>query len=60
LEPVATLLEARNLSLYLRQGCDRVVVLSHGEIVERGTTRALIETPQHAYTRRLLQAVPRL
>jgi ABC-type glutathione transport system ATPase component len=40
--------------------CDRVVVLSHGEIVERGTTRAVIETPQHAYTQRLLQAVPRL
>ena len=40
--------------------CDRVVVLSHGEIVERGATRSVIETPQHAYTRRLLQAVPRL
>lgn len=40
--------------------CDRVVVLSHGEIVERGTTRAVIEAPQHAYTQRLLQAVPRL
>jgi len=40
--------------------CDRVVVLSRGEIVERGTTRAVIETPQHAYTQRLLQAVPRL
>jgi ABC-type glutathione transport system ATPase component len=40
--------------------CDRMVVLSHGEIVERGATRSVIETPQHAYTRRLLQAVPRL
>jgi ABC-type glutathione transport system ATPase component len=40
--------------------CDRVVVLSRGEIVERGTTRAVIEAPQHAYTQRLLQAVPRL
>ena len=40
--------------------CDRVVVLSRGEIVERGTTRAVIEAPQHSYTQRLLQAVPRL
>jgi ABC-type glutathione transport system ATPase component len=40
--------------------CDRMVVLSRGEIVERGTTRAVIEAPQHPYTRRLLQAVPRL
>jgi ABC-type glutathione transport system ATPase component len=40
--------------------CDRVVVLSRGEIVERGTTRSVIEAPQHAYTQRLLQAVPRL
>ncbi|AMN41516.1 ABC transporter ATP-binding protein [Rhodoplanes sp. Z2-YC6860] len=40
--------------------CDRMVVLSRGEIVERGPTRALIEAPQHAYTQRLLNAVPRL
>jgi ABC-type glutathione transport system ATPase component len=40
--------------------CDRVVVLSRGEIVERGTTRAVIEAPQHAYTQKLLQAVPRV
>jgi peptide/nickel transport system ATP-binding protein len=40
--------------------CDRMVVLSRGEIVERGRTRAVIEAPQHPYTRRLLQAVPRL
>jgi ABC-type glutathione transport system ATPase component len=40
--------------------CDRMVVLSRGEIVERGATRAVIEAPQHPYTRRLLQAVPRL
>ena len=40
--------------------CDRVVVLSHGEIVERGTTRSIIGAPQHPYTCRLLEAVPRL
>ena len=40
--------------------CDRVVVLSNGEIVERGTTRSIIEAPQHPYTRQLLEAVPHL
>ncbi len=40
--------------------CDRMVVLSRGEIVERGSTRTVIEAPQHAYTQRLLNAVPRL
>lgn len=40
--------------------CDRMVVLSRGEIVERGSTHAVIQAPQHAYTQRLLQAVPRL
>ena len=40
--------------------CDRMLVLSRGEIVERGTTRAVIEAPQHPYTQRLLKAVPRL
>ena len=40
--------------------CDRMVVLSRGEIVERGTTSTVIKAPQHPYTQRLLQAVPRL
>jgi ABC-type glutathione transport system ATPase component len=40
--------------------CDRMVVLSRGEIVEQGPTRAVVEAPRHPYTQRLLQAVPRL
>lgn len=40
--------------------CDRMIVLSRGEIVERGDTRSVIEAPQHDYTQRLLGAVPRL
>jgi len=40
--------------------CDRVVVMSQGEAVERGDTHAVIDSPAHEYTRSLLEAVPRI
>lgn len=40
--------------------CDRVVVMKDGEIVEIGTTIELFENPQHPYTKKLLNALPRL
>jgi glutathione transport system ATP-binding protein len=36
----------------------RVAVMYLGQIVELGTRRAVFEDPQHAYTRRLMAAVP--
>ncbi len=39
---------------------DRVAVLQHGVRVEEGTAAAVLRDPQHAYTRRLLAAVPSL
>ncbi|PQZ69915.1 glutathione ABC transporter ATP-binding protein GsiA [Achromobacter sp. MYb9] len=36
----------------------RVAVLYLGQIVELGTRRQIFESPQHAYTRKLLAAVP--
>jgi len=38
---------------------DRVCVMNEGEIVETGATRALFDNPQHAYTKKLLDAEPK-
>ena len=40
--------------------CDRVAVMKDGEIVETGTTIEIFENPQHPYTKKLLNALPRL
>ena len=40
------------------QMADDVAVMRAGEIVERGSVRAVLKNPQHAYTRTLLDALP--
>ena len=40
--------------------CDRVNVINLGEIVESSPTLSLFDNPQHAYTRQLISAVPKL
>ncbi|QDY71055.1 ABC transporter ATP-binding protein [Qingshengfaniella alkalisoli] len=37
---------------------DQVVVMRYGEIVERGRAAKVLESPEHPYTRTLLNAVP--
>ena len=39
---------------------DRVVVMQTGKVVEEGPTERLLKSPQHAYTRMLISAVPSL
>jgi peptide/nickel transport system ATP-binding protein len=39
---------------------DRIAVMQAGKIVEQGRCEAVLKQPQHAYTRTLLAAVPRL
>lgn len=39
---------------------DRVVVMRHGEAVERGPVDDIFAAPKHAYTRMLLDAMPRI
>ncbi|MGK4585391.1 ABC transporter ATP-binding protein [Kitasatospora sp. HPMI-4] len=38
---------------------DDVIVMRHGRIVEAGPTAQVLGSPQHAYTRLLLESVPR-
>ena len=42
----------------VRYLADRVAVMQAGRLVETGTTDAVLEHPQHAYTRALLASVP--
>jgi peptide/nickel transport system ATP-binding protein len=44
----------------IRAIADRVYVMQHGRIVEQGVTATVFESPQHAYTQRLIAATPRL
>ncbi|MGO2537962.1 MAG: ABC transporter ATP-binding protein, partial [Brachybacterium tyrofermentans] len=37
---------------------DDVAVMRHGQIVESGSTHDVFTTPQHAYTRTLLESMP--
>ena len=40
--------------------CDRVGVLYHGKLVEEADTGSLFASPKEAYTKRLLESLPRL
>ncbi len=40
--------------------CDRVLVMYAGQIVEDASVEQLFSNPQHPYTQRLLQSIPRL
>jgi peptide/nickel transport system ATP-binding protein len=40
------------------QIADQVVVMQTGEVVERGNAQAVLRSPQHAYTRKLIDAIP--
>lgn len=54
---VAMLFITHNLAV-VQYLADEVVVLRHGEVVERGGAEMLFDSPQHAYTRQLIDAAP--
>jgi ABC-type dipeptide/oligopeptide/nickel transport system ATPase component len=53
----AILLVSHDLGVIARM-CDRIAVMYSGRIVEQADAIALYRSPQHPYTRRLLDAVP--
>jgi len=53
----AILLITHDMGVIARMS-DRVVVMYAGEVVEIGTLRAVLSTPEHPYTRLLLAAMP--
>lgn len=55
---VAYLFVSHDLAV-VQQVTDDVIVMHRGVVVERGTTDAVLTHPTAAYTRRLLDAVPR-
>lgn len=40
--------------------CDRVVVMKDGELVEENDVTSIFNAPKHPYTKKLLEALPRL
>ena len=54
---MAILLITHDLTI-VRKVAERVYVMTGGEIVERGETAAIYDSPRHPYTRKLLAARP--
>ena len=55
---MAMLLITHDLGV-VRRMADRVCVMTQGKIVERGECETVFESPQHAYTRHLLDSEPK-
>ena len=53
------LMISHNLAV-IRHVSERIVVMHRGQIVEAGVTEAVVERPQHDYTRTLIASVPSL
>ncbi|SHG49649.1 dipeptide ABC transporter ATP-binding protein [Bradyrhizobium erythrophlei] len=56
---MATILITHDLGLAAAY-CDRVVVMEKGKVVETALSADIFANPQHAYTKKLMRATPRL
>jgi peptide/nickel transport system ATP-binding protein len=43
----------------IRQMCDKVIVMKDGEALEKGSNNDIFESPQHDYTKSLLDSMPK-
>ncbi len=55
---MAMLLITHDLGI-VRKMADRVCVMRHGEIVERGTVEEIFASPKHSYTKHLIASEPK-
>ena len=39
--------------------CDQMIVMRNGQLIESGPSAEILSSPKHAYTQRLMEAVPR-
>ncbi len=39
---------------------DRIYIMFKGKIIEEGTPESILNNPQHDYTKKLLESVPKL
>ena len=58
-EGMAVALITHDMGVVARM-CDHIEVMRNGSFVENGTADAIFTRPRHAYTRALLDAIPRL
>jgi ABC-type dipeptide/oligopeptide/nickel transport system ATPase component len=56
-EGIAIVIISHNFNEVLNY-CERIAVFSRGELLEEGPSWAILETPLHAETRKLLSSVP--
>ncbi|MGH1352790.1 MAG: dipeptide ABC transporter ATP-binding protein [Methyloligellaceae bacterium] len=40
--------------------CDRIIVMQSGSVIETATPKDLFKNPEHAYTKKLMRATPRI
>ena len=67
LELVANIQKARNIAMIfishdlavVKDLANRVIVMKSGEIVEAGDTQSVFDKPQHEYTQKLINAIPK-
>ena len=44
----------------IAENCDEVCVMYAGRVVEKGLTKKIFKSPKHAYTRDLIESIPKL